>query len=94
MSYRLLPSRSTDAARTLLGDYTGVAICDGYKAYDVLARERKGSDLTLAQFLGDPKVSLDKNGVEPRAYLREATLRAVRNPGMVTLPRNLRSSES
>ena len=48
VSYRLLPSRSTDAARTVLGDYTGVAICDGYKAYDVLAREREGSDLTLA----------------------------------------------
>ncbi len=48
VSYRLLPSRSADAARTVLGDYTGVAICDGYKAYDVLAREREGSDLTLA----------------------------------------------
>jgi transposase len=48
VSYRLLPSRSTDAARTVLGDYAGIAICDGYKAYDVLAREREGSDLTLA----------------------------------------------
>jgi transposase len=48
VSYRLLASRSADAARTVLGDYTGVAICDGYKAYDVLAREREGSDLTLA----------------------------------------------
>ena len=28
-------------------------------------------------------------GVEPRAYLREATLRAVRNPGTVTLARDL-----
>ena len=36
-------------ARTVLDDYSGVAICDGYKAYDVLARERDGSDLTLAQ---------------------------------------------
>ncbi len=33
-------------------------------------------------------------GVEPRAYLREATLRAVRNPGTVTLARELKSSES
>ncbi len=31
---------------------------------------------------------------EPRAYLREATLRAVRNPGTVTLARELKSSES
>jgi hypothetical protein len=29
-------------------------------------------------------------GVEPRAYLREATLRAVRNPGAVTLARDLK----
>ena len=32
--------------------------------------------------------------VEPRAYLREATLRAVRNPGTVTLARDLKSPES
>ena len=29
-------------------------------------------------------------GVEPRTYLREATLRAVRNPGTVTLARDLK----
>ena len=29
-------------------------------------------------------------GVEPRAYLREATLRAVRNPATVTLGRDLK----
>ena len=40
--YRLLSSRSTDATRAVLGDYVGVAICDGYKAYDTLARERDG----------------------------------------------------
>jgi transposase len=34
------------------------------------------------------------SGVEPRAYLREATLRAVRNPGTVTLARDLTLSES
>jgi transposase len=33
-------------------------------------------------------------GVEPRAYLREATLRTVRNPGTVTLARDLKSLES
>ena len=48
VSYCLLSSRSTQAARTVLDDYAGVAICDGYNAYDVLARERKGSDPTLA----------------------------------------------
>jgi hypothetical protein len=39
--------RSTDAERTVLGDYAGIALCDGYKAHDVLAREGEGSDLTL-----------------------------------------------
>ena len=33
-------------------------------------------------------------GVEPRAYLREATLRAVRNPATVTLAGILKSPES
>ena len=32
-------------------------------------------------------------GMEPRAYLREATMRPVRNPGMVTLARDLKSPE-
>jgi len=48
VSYRLLSSRSTNAARTVLDGYTGVAIWNGCKVYDVLAREREGSDLTLA----------------------------------------------
>jgi transposase len=30
-------------------------------------------------------------GFEPRGYLRKATLRAVRNPGTVTLARDLNS---
>jgi hypothetical protein len=33
-------------------------------------------------------------GVEPHAHLREATLRAVRNRGTVTLSCDLKSSES
>jgi hypothetical protein len=32
--------------------------------------------------------------VEPRAYLREATLRAVRSPGTATLARDLKSPRS
>ena len=32
-------------------------------------------------------------GLEPRAYLREATMRPVRNPGTVTLARDLKSAE-
>ncbi len=33
-------------------------------------------------------------GVEPRGYLREATLRAVGNPGAVTRARDLKSQEA
>jgi hypothetical protein len=33
-------------------------------------------------------------GVEPRAYLREATMRSVRNPGKATLARDPKSPES
>ncbi len=33
-------------------------------------------------------------GVEPRAYLHEATVRAVRDPGTVTLARDLKSLQS
>jgi hypothetical protein len=33
-------------------------------------------------------------GVDPRAYLWEVTLRAVRNPGTVTLARDLKSPEA
>ncbi len=33
-------------------------------------------------------------GVEPRAYLREATVRVVRKPGTVTLARDLKSPEA
>jgi transposase len=33
-------------------------------------------------------------GVEPRAYLREATLRAVRSAGMATRDRDLKSAKS
>ncbi len=91
--------------------------------------------LGLVRFLGDPKISLDTNGVEralrgvavgrknhygsrsergtrtaalfysliesaklcgvePRAHLWEATLRAVRSPGAVTLARGLKSPKS
>ncbi|MCP5056871.1 MAG: IS66 family transposase [bacterium] len=222
----MLDRRGADGA---LADYTGIAICDGYNAYDALLRERKGSDLTLAhcwahvrrkfveaephypeagemidrigqlyaieaeakrvspeerlatlaalratqskpvldeirtwlmtqrvlprsalgkaiaytsglwpglvRFLADPKIPLDTNSVEralrgvavgrknhygsrsergtrvaalfysliesaklchvePRAYLQEATVRAVRNPGTVTLARDLTCSDA
>jgi transposase len=50
--YRLLDTRSADGARTVLGDYRGIVLCDGYAAYRALAKrtiaERAGPTITLA----------------------------------------------
>ena len=46
--YRILNSRSKESAATLLGDYTGTAVTDGYAVYASLARPdppRPGFDL-------------------------------------------------
>jgi transposase len=52
VAYRLLGTRSAAGARTVLGDYQGVVLCDGYAAYRALARDgagsRAGPVLTLA----------------------------------------------
>jgi transposase len=45
-SYRILPGKSAEEGRQLLGAYRGVAVVDGYAVYEVLARA--GPDLTLA----------------------------------------------
>lgn len=44
--YRILDSRSTDAAAKVLPDYHGIVMADGYKAYDALSRD--GPGFTLA----------------------------------------------
>src|SRR5438094_3910648 len=50
--YRLLGTRSAAGAATVLGDYRGVVVCDGYAAYRALAKrgggDRAGPTLTLA----------------------------------------------
>jgi transposase len=43
--YRILDSRSQDAAREVLGDYRGIVMADGYGAYDALARGSPGFTL-------------------------------------------------
>ncbi len=43
--YRILDSRSHDAARQVLGDYHGTVMADGYGAYDALARGSPGFTL-------------------------------------------------
>lgn len=52
VAYRILPSRSTDAAREVLGEFEGVVMCDGYAAYSALekaqANARDGPRFALA----------------------------------------------
>jgi transposase len=42
VSYRILDSRSQDAARKVLGDYRGIVMADGYGAYGALSRDGPG----------------------------------------------------
>jgi hypothetical protein len=88
-SYRLLPSRSTDAARQVLAGYAGVAI--GRKSHYGSRPERGTRVAALFYSLIE---SAKLAGVEPRGYLREANLRAVGNPGAVTLARDLKSQKA
>jgi transposase len=46
VSYRILDSRSTEAAADVLGNYAGTIICDGYSAYDAL--RKRGGKFRLA----------------------------------------------
>jgi transposase len=52
ISYRIEPSRSAEAARSVLGTYTGCVVADGYGAYgalqEALAAERAGPSFELA----------------------------------------------
>ena len=50
--YRLLGTRSAAGAATVLGDYRGIVLCDGYAAYRALAKrgsaDRASPTITLA----------------------------------------------
>ena len=52
ISYRIEPSRSAEAARSVLGTYAGCVVADGYGAYgalqEALAAERAGPSFELA----------------------------------------------
>jgi transposase len=43
--YRIQGSRSTEAARVLLGGFRGTVLCDGYTAYEKLSKEQTGLQL-------------------------------------------------
>jgi transposase len=44
--YRILPGKSADEGRQILGGYRGTVVVDGYAVYEVLARD--GPDVALA----------------------------------------------
>src|SRR3989442_11215233 len=49
--YRLLGTRSAEGAATVLGDYRGIVLCDGYAAYRALAKRGsadRAATITLA----------------------------------------------
>lgn len=46
--YKILDSRSQDAAREVLSDYAGVVVADGYGAYEALAKPDGGGKFKLA----------------------------------------------
>lgn len=45
--YRIAPSRSAKLAAAVLGDFTGTIVCDGYRAYETLERQRQEVRLAL-----------------------------------------------
>jgi transposase len=56
--YRILPGKSTDEGREVLGDYHGIVVVDGYAVYEVLARD--GPGLTLAHCWAHTKRKYDE----------------------------------
>jgi transposase len=47
--YTLDPSRSAETAKALLGTYSGTVLCDGYAAYESLARAGRRPDPAAAR---------------------------------------------
>jgi transposase len=55
--YRILPGKSADEGRQVLGDYHGTVVADGFAVYDVLARD--GPGFTLAHCWAHAKRKYD-----------------------------------
>jgi transposase len=56
--YRILPGKSADEGREVLGTYTGIVVVDGFAVYEVLARD--GPGLTLAHCWAHTKRKYDE----------------------------------
>ena len=57
-SYRILPGKSTNEGRQVLGGYHGIAVVDGFAVYTALARD--GPGLTLAHCWAHTKRKFDE----------------------------------
>jgi transposase len=90
--YRILASRSTQAARDLVGDYTGVVLCDGYAAYNALAKgpppAREGPVIALAHCWAHVR----RKFVEAEPHYPEATEMLERIGRLYAIEREIREA--
>ena len=68
--YQIQDSRSTEAARNLLGDYAGTIVCDDYSAYKSL--RKRGGRFQLAHCWAHVRRKFIEAEVEAPAECREA----------------------
>ena len=60
--YRILPGKSADEGRQVLGDYRGTVVVDGYAVYEVLARD--GPGFALAHCWAHTKRKYEANATD------------------------------
>ena len=60
--YRILPGKSADDGRQILGGYRGTVVVDGYAVYEVLARD--GPDFALAHCWAHAKRKYEANATD------------------------------
>ena len=60
--YRILPGKSADEGRQVLGGYRGTVVVDGYAVYEVLARD--GPDFALAHCWAHTKRKFEANATD------------------------------
>jgi len=60
--YRILPGKSADEGRQILGGYRGTVVVDGYAVYEVLARD--GPDFALAHCWAHTKRKFQANATD------------------------------
>jgi transposase len=60
--YRILPGKSADEGRLVLGGYRGTVVVDGYAVYEVLARD--GPDFALAHCWAHTKRKFEANATD------------------------------